>query len=220
MRQGVINQTESQRSGFRLKRRSSDTSALRSLADGKRCIACFADGALQKPITKHYQSIYPQKTGSDYICQAKQASPEHFFYFDVPNVGEQVLKAVAGDCTDESFLRKVDVFNEAYRLVEKGAVLNWFDITMPEGYFSLNDKMSDIMATPEGMQMIGGFMAAMMPAPAEGGEGGKIEAAGFEIEMTPDSPMMAMMGGFLGKNFTKEELLGINAMLNRIKKPE
>ena len=77
--------------------------------------------------------------------------------------------------------------------------------------------MSDIMATPEGMQMIGGFMAAMMPAPAEGG---KIEAAGFEIEMTPDSPMMAMMGGFLGKDFTKEELLGINAMLNRIKKPE
>lgn len=80
--------------------------------------------------------------------------------------------------------------------------------------------MSDIMATPEGMQMISGFMAAMMSAPAEGGEGGKIEAAGFEIEMTPDSPMMAMMGGFLGKDFTKEELLGINAMLNRIKKPE
>ena len=108
-------------------------------------------------------------------------------------------------------------------------MLNWFDITMPEGYFSLNDKMSDIMATPEGMQMIGGFMAAMMPAPAEGG---KIEAAGFEIELTPDSPMMAMMGGFtvirlasmmggfLGKDFTKEELLGINAMLNQIKKPE
>ena len=166
------------------------------------------------------------------VSLGKQASPEHFFYFDVPNVGEQVLKAVAGDCTDESFLRKVDVFNEAYRLVEKGAVLNWFDITMPEGYFSLNDKMSDIMATPEGMQLIGGFMAAMMPAPAEGEEGGKIEAAGFEIEMTPDSPMMAMMGGFtvirlasmmggfLGKDFTKEELLGINAMLNQIKKPE
>ncbi len=163
------------------------------------------------------------------VSLGKQASPEHFFYFDVPNAGETVLKAVAGDCTDESFLRKVEVFNEAYRLVEKGAVLNWFDITAPEGYFSLNDKMSDIMAAPMGMALIGGFMAQMMPS---GGEDGKIEAAGFEIEMTPDSPMMAMMGGFtvirlasmiggfLGKDFTKEELLGINAMLNQIKKPE
>ena len=166
------------------------------------------------------------------VSLGKKAAEGHFFYFDVPNVGEQVLKAVAGDCTDESFLRKVEVFNEAYRLVEKGAVLNWFDVTMPEGYFSLNDKMSDIMATPAGMQMMGSFMAQMMPAPAEGEDGTTVEAMGFALQLSPDSPLMAMMGGFtvmrlagmmggfLGKEFTKEELLGINAMLNQIKKPE
>ena len=67
----------------------------------------------------------------------KQNCPEHFFYFEVPNKGESVLKAVAGELTDESFLRKVETFNDAYRLKEKGAILNWFDINAPEGYYSL-----------------------------------------------------------------------------------
>lgn len=50
----------------------------------------------------------------------KQAA-DHFFYFDAPNAGETVLKAVAGECTDESKLRKVEVFNEEYRLKEQNA---------------------------------------------------------------------------------------------------
>ena len=72
-----------------------------------------------------------------------------FFYFDVPNTAASTkLHAVAGECTDNSLIRKVETFNESYRLKEKGAILNWFDITAPEGYFSLNDKLSDIMAAP------------------------------------------------------------------------
>ncbi|MCC8016902.1 MAG: glycoside hydrolase family 2 protein, partial [Clostridiales bacterium] len=62
-------------------------------------------------------------------------SAEHFFYFDVPNKGETKLTAVAGECKDESHIRKTEIFNEDYRLKEKSAILNWFDITEPEGYF-------------------------------------------------------------------------------------
>ena len=158
----------------------------------------------------------------------KQSSPEHFFYFDVPNAGETVLKAVAGDCIDESRLRKVEVFNEAYRLVEKGAILNWFDITMPEGYFSLNDKISDIMACPEGMALVSGLMEKLMPKPAE--DDNNIMTAAMS-QMSPDNPLMQMMGGFtilrlsgmigtMGAELTKEDLLRMNAALNQIKKPE
>ncbi|MEE1319990.1 MAG: glycoside hydrolase family 2 TIM barrel-domain containing protein [Acutalibacteraceae bacterium] len=75
----------------------------------------------------------------------KKTSDVHFFYFDVPNEGETVLTAKAGDFTDESLIRKVDTFNESYRLKEKGAILNWFDITEVEGHLSLNDKMSDVL---------------------------------------------------------------------------
>ncbi|MGN0539272.1 MAG: glycoside hydrolase family 2 TIM barrel-domain containing protein [Candidatus Fimenecus sp.] len=149
----------------------------------------------------------------------KQTSDVHFFYFDVPNSGETKLTAVAGDCTDESVIRKVDTFNEDYRLKEKGAILNWFDITAPEGYFSLNDKLSDILACPAGAQLFGGMMAQMQSA-----AGGM--AAGFEM----NEGMMQMMGGFTvirltnmlgtaGIKVTKEQLLGLNAALNQIKKP-
>ena len=149
-----------------------------------------------------------------------QESPEHFFYFDVPNAGETQLLAVAGDCKDTSMIRKVEVFNEAYRLREKNAVLNWFDITEPEGYFSLNDKMGDIMATPEGQQLFMGMFSALMPK-----EGDSV-MGGFEMTVA----MMQMMGGFtvlrltgmigtMGINFTKEQLLDMNAKLNQIKKP-
>lgn len=149
----------------------------------------------------------------------KKSSPEHFFYFDVPNAGETKLVAVAGDCQDESLIKKVEVFNEAYRLKEKGAVLNWFDITAPEGYFSLNDKISDIMATPEGGAFLGGMLKQVMAATHKD--------APVAVEMNEN--MMKMMGGFtlirllnmlgiMGGGMTKEQMLGINAKLNQIKK--
>ena len=50
----------------------------------------------------------------------KKSAPEHFFYFDVPNQGESVLTAIAGECRDESRIRKVDTFNEDYRMKETG----------------------------------------------------------------------------------------------------
>ena len=147
-------------------------------------------------------------------------APDHFFYFDVPNQGVTELVGVSGELKDESVIRKVDVFNEAYRLKEKNAILNWFDITEPEGYFSLNDKISDIMATLQGKMLFMGLMAKMMPKKGEKVMGG--------FEMT--GPMMDMMGGFtvlrlsgmigtMGVNLTKEDLLGLNAKLNKIKKP-
>lgn len=149
----------------------------------------------------------------------RQESKEHFFYFQVPNAGETVLTAQAGECRDESFIRKVDTFNEEYRLKEKGAILNWFDITAPEGYFSLNDKLSDIMQSEAGRALFGGMMAQITGAMSEK------KAAGFEM----NEGMMKMMGGFTiirltsmmgmtGVKFTKEQLLALNAQLNQIKK--
>ena len=151
----------------------------------------------------------------------KKTADDHFFRFEVPNVGTTTLKAVAGECTDESIINKVETFNEKYRLKEKGAVLNWFDIDAPEGYLSLNDKMSEVLKTPEGQAIFKGMMAQMK------NDDGKIEAMGFEM----NDELMTMMGGFtvlrlftlmgamMDVKFTKEQLLGLNAQLNSIKKP-
>ncbi len=153
---------------------------------------------------------------------------KYFFYFDVPNVDETHLVAVAGDHKDESHIRKVDTFNEEYRLKEKGAILNWFDITAPEGYLSLNDKMSDIISTLQGKMLFMGMYAKMMGGKGKGGEEPKMEAMGFEI----NADMLSMMGGFtalrlftlmggmMDVKFTKEQLLDINKKLNKIKRPK
>ena len=154
------------------------------------------------------------------VSLGKQTSDVHFFYFEVPNTGETQLTAKAGDCRDESFLRKVDPFNEAYRLKEKGAVLNWFDITAPEGYFSLNDKLSDIMASEEGKALFAQVMKQMTE---------QADKNSMMGEMEMSSEMMQMMGGFTvirmmnlmsatGVKATKEQLLDLNAKLNQIKK--
>ena len=156
----------------------------------------------------------------------KKTAEDHFFYFEVKNEGETKLTAVAGDCKDESVIRKVEVFNEAYRLKEKGAILNWFDVEAPEGYFSLNDKMGDIMATVRGKLLFASLMTKLLGGKKKDGENGKV--MGFDV--TAD--MMSMMNGFTvlrlvtlmgsmaeGK-ISKEMLLDLNAQLNKIKKPK
>ena len=154
----------------------------------------------------------------------KKAADDHFFYFDVPNAGETILVAVAGECRDESTIRKVEVFNEDYRMKEAGAILNWFDITAPEGYFSLNDKVGDIMACWQGKLLMLSVMKKLMP---RGRKGEKTKVAGFEMSGSITQMvgsftllrLLSMAGGFLNVTLTKEDLLKLNSKLNKIKKP-
>ena len=164
----------------------------------------------------------------------KQTAEDHFFYFSVPNVGESTLVAVAGDCRDESVIRKVDTFNEDYRLKEKGAVLNWFDITEKEGYFSLNDKMGDIMATMMGKIWFASLMLTLkkkMDQTKKPAKEGEEKKTGFTFDMKNIGSFTQMLGGFtvlrmtsmvamVGISFNKEELLNINKQLNMIRKPK
>ena len=163
---------------------------------------------------------------------------DHFFYFDVPNAGETTLVAVAGECRDESVIRKVDTFNEEYRLKEVGAILNWFDINEKEGYFSLNDKVGDIMDSLGGKIWLGTMVLTLkkkMDAgkkPDEKGEKkGEKKGGGFNVDLKNLKGIGQMIGGFtvlrmtsmmnmVNVSFTKEELLKMNDQLNKIRKPK
>ncbi len=157
----------------------------------------------------------------------KKTSEDHFFYFDVPNKGETKLVAYAGDCRDESVINKVDTFNESYRLVEKNAVLNWFDITEREGYCSLNTKISDIMGTFRGKLFVLNMGRGLMKQMKANKKEGEKKGGGFTL----NEGMMQMlgsftilrassMGGMVGIEFTKEQLLDMNRKLNKIKLPK
>ena len=161
------------------------------------------------------------------VSLGKKTAEDHFFYFEVPNAGETKIEAVAGDLRDESVIKKVDTFDESYRLVEQGAVLNWFDITEREGYCSLNTKIGVIMSTFRGklfiLQMTSNIMKSLKKKKTSGEAGG----SGFTINDTLIEMLKSFtilralsMGGMLGIEFTKEELLDMNKKLNKIRLPK
>ena len=155
------------------------------------------------------------------VSLGKQTSDVHFFYFNVPNVGTTELVAKAGACEDTSKIVKVEEFNNDYRMVETGDVLNWFDITEVEGHFSINDKAGDVLKTMKGKLLFMGLMKKALS-----GSKGMVDASTFEA----NADMMGFLGGFTvkrllsmmgtmgAKPLTKEEMLEFNAKLNKIKK--
>ncbi len=155
----------------------------------------------------------------------KKTAEDHFFYFDVKNEGESVIVAKAGDLTDEGKIRKVAERNMDYVLVEKGAILNWFDIKEIDGRLSLNSKMGEVIGTFRGKLIFVKLMGKMLGGKKKGE---KAKPMGFE--MTPELMSMmngftvlrllTMAGGMMNAEFTKEDLLKLNKKLNRIRKPK
>jgi beta-galactosidase len=83
-----------------------------------------------------------------------------FFKFTVPMSERTLVEARAGACFDSAVFYMVEKFNQDYILKEKGAVLNWFDVTVVEGYFSLNDEIGEIMKTAEGKRWFDAFVSS------------------------------------------------------------
>ena len=160
------------------------------------------------------------------VSLGKVTADDHFFRFEVPNVGETTLKAVAGDFTDEGIIRKVDKMNEDYLLKEQGAVLNWFDVTTIDGRYSINDKISEIMKSFKGkiwllkfaLRMLKKFKSNKNSPIGKSTKGAKIP--GGIMQMVGGFTILRISGmtGMLEIRFTKEELLKYNAELNRIKR--
>ena len=166
----------------------------------------------------------------------KKTAEDHFFRFEVSNVGETTLVAVAGNCRDESIIRKVDKMNEDYILREAGAVLNWFDIVEVEGKCSLNDTLGEVMKTLKGKIWFAKLILILAKKMGEGekkpNDTKKKEAKTKKKKNAAqnlDSGTMNLISGLtvlrftsmLGMRnvyFTKEELLKLNKQLNKITK--
>lgn len=119
---------------------------------------------------------------------------------------------------------------------EQGDVLNWFEITAPEGYFSINDKLGEIMKDKKGARylkavIVKAYAKKKLCSWKKGKEKGR-EAKGHSINL--NNPEMKRffagmsvkrllsMAGTMGPQFEfhKEDVLRINRRLNRIRKPE
>lgn len=161
---------------------------------------------------------------------------EHIFSFEkvVLPIGENQVTAIGflqgmEMCREAIFLEGVTSPWESYHLPEEDSlegegVTNWFsdeygqkkEMEFKEGYFSVKDKLKDIMAHPEGSVLIAEMMNKMMASAA----GGK--------ENTPKigKAMMKMMGNMsmeqlmkmAGKRVPEGALAMVNEMLSKIEK--
>ncbi len=169
------------------------------------------------------------------VSVGKQTKGKYpFFYFDVKNEGTTELKVVASGLEDVGTINKVDTPNEAYVMKEEGQVINWFEINTPDGYLSINNTIGDIMSTFGGKLVMVKFLMmlknTMSGGKDENGEekkgGGVI--GGFKITPAMLKNIYGMAKGFtikrcfsmLGGGFTKEQILELNAKLNKVKAPK
>lgn len=187
-----------------------------------------------EPVTK--VTVYSNQNEVELFANGKSIGRQTkgkypFFYFEVKNEDKTTLTAKAGDCEDCTVIQKADTFNEAYRMAEEGAVINWFEIDTPTGYLSINDTLGDIMATFRGklvlLSMIPMLKKALSgnndkPKNKKEKNSGGFSVAGFKLNKT----MLNIAKGFalkrafsmLGGKFTKEQILSLNKKLNKIKK--
>ncbi len=168
------------------------------------------------------------------VSVGKQTKGKYpFFYFEVKNEGTTELKVVAGDLEDTATINKVDTPNEAYIMKEEGQVINWFEISTPDGYFSINNTIGDIMSTFGGKIVMVKFLMmlknSMGGGKDENGEEKKGNMlSGFKVTPAMLKNVYGMAKGFtikrvfsmLGGSFTKEQILELNAKLNKVKMPK
>ncbi len=170
------------------------------------------------------------------VSVGKQTKGKYpFFYFDVKNEGTTELKVVAGDLTDTATINKVDTPNESYIMKEEGQVINWFEISTPDGYLSINNTIGDIMSTFGGKLVMLKFVMmlknSMSGGKDENGEekkGGGGVIGGFKMTPAMLKNIYGMAKGFtikracsmLGGALSKEQILEVNAKLNKVKAPK
>lgn len=156
-----------------------------------------------------------------------------FFYFEIPLENKTKVTAKAGSITDEAVFRKVEKFNDEYRLKDEGDVLNWFELTMPEGFFSINNTVGDIMSTFKGKCFLLKLLvkAGKTMLKKHGNrptDNSKPKPAGVSVkQFSLSKTTLELAKGFSVKrlikmlhiDFSKEELLALNGNLNKIKKP-
>ena len=154
------------------------------------------------------------------LFETKQGA--HVFEFKVPLTKKTTKLVVkAGGLEDKGVVKKVKKPYSKYILEGSSKeVANWFDkdgneveMTFNEGYFSIKDKIKDIMANEKGKEVMDKLIEKMME---------QIASSGMELP----KGAMKMMGSFsieriaklIGDKIPSDVIVEINKTLQQIKK--
>lgn len=155
---------------------------------------------------------------------------KYIFTFEVPLkiLGATKIKAVSGDVSDEASIKYVRKPYQGYILKTEATVDNWFDknnefdFKFPEGYFSIKDKLGNIMATEEGEALINSLIdrvVKMMMSGPDSQSKGEVKISKGMMKLA-SSMTIERIAGLAGDKVTADMLFEVNEMLNKIKKPQ
>ena len=155
---------------------------------------------------------------------------KYIFTFKVPLkiLGATKIKAVSGDVSDEASIKYVRKPYQGYILKTEAKVDNWFDknnefdFKFPEGYFSIKDKLGNIMATEEGEALINSLIdrvVKMMMSGPDSQSKGEVKISKGMMKLA-SSMTIERIAGLAGDKVTADMLFEVNEMLNKIKKPQ
>lgn len=145
-----------------------------------------------------------------------------FVFENVPlKYGINTVKAFTDECQDFAEFNRTDAVNEEYVLKDSRSglnVTNWFEdmssegeLTFKDGYFSINDKIGDIMKTPAGDAFIASMIDKVSEAMSMNVSKGMLNMAkGFTVQKVFD-----MAGGQLPSGVK----IWVNDELQKIAKP-
>ena len=108
-------------------------------------------------------------------------------------------------------------------------VLNWFDITTPEGYFSIKDLLKDITRSPEAAAFVNPLLAEMTASRMKKAEQKEQEAGrktqksgeGISVEARRNITLQFSLLQLIrmgAPDLTRERIIEINQKLNQIPK--
>ena len=155
---------------------------------------------------------------------------KYIFTFEVPlkTLGATKIKAVSGDVSDEASIKYVRKPYKGYILKTEAKVDNWFDknnefdFKFPEGYFSIKDKLGNIMATEEGEALINSLIDRVVKIMMSGPDSqskGEVKISKGMMKLA-SSMTIERIAGLAGDKVTADMLFEVNEMLNKIKKPQ
>ncbi len=141
---------------------------------------------------------------------------KHSFVFEVELDGEVELEARSGSLSDRIKIRKVYAPNKDYVLTQTEEIANWFaglNITIREGYLSVNDTVGTIIKTPEGREIFNEVLKKR--------EGNLAEGVGSQVKLTEEMIEMTMKDIQLSEilrrsRFPEDDIRDINGRLNNI----
>lgn len=146
-------------------------------------------------------------------------SSDHIFRFHIALEKENQLTAKAGEATDDVTIYKIDVPDSSYTMPVMEEITNWLDdvdIELKEGYFTLDDRVDELVEVPEGETVFLEFLAAY---------DSRKQGAAASVKMTMEQRMATMRSMKLSEfarrtNTPAEEVTEFLRKLQTVKKPK